>query len=581
MSSKLEDFKNLNYPLPEKNLAWQMTEAGVENFGKSGVPDELPMPIPADDEILTRVDAIGICFSDVKLITQGSSHPRITGRDLVKNPVIAGHEVSLTIVKVGSKWADKYKPGERYIVQADVYYKGVNLAYGYALPGGMQQYGIIGEEILNGDEGSYIIPVHDDTGYAEAALVEPWTCVVAAYRINPRKAIKANGVTLVVQVEDGDFSFDGAICKDGAPSTLILSGIKENVRSGICNLDCCTTNRVEIDLISPSDIEGLKEKYTNGKGFDDVIVFGTPSPEMVEELGKNLSVRAVMAILADKPVARPVQIDVGRVHYDYINYIGTNTSKISDAYIRNRSSELIPNGTAWFIGAAGPMGQMHVQRAALAKNGPKKILCTDVDNNRLEYLRSSVEEDAKKNGIEMVFINPMEAGNEAVEKAINELTGGKGFDDIVVLAPVVRLIEDAVKYLADDGLMNIFAGVPRGTIATMDISSTYINGSRFTGSSGSLASDMVDTLKYTESGELPTKNSLAAIGGIDAMADGVKAVKEARFPGKTVIFPHIHLPLTALTDLKDVLPEVYAKLKDGKFWTQEAEDELLNRKLEI
>ena len=92
---------------------------------------------------------------------------------------------------------------------------------------------------------------------------------------------------------------------------------------------------------------------------------------------------------------------------------------------------------------------------------------------------------------------------------------------------------------------------------------------------------MVDTLAYTESGELPTSSSLAAIGGIDAMADGVRAVKEMKFPGKTVIFPQIRLPLTALPDLNGVAPSVYAKLKDGKFWTKEAEEELLESRLEL
>jgi len=113
------------------------------------------------------------------------------------------------------------------------------------------------------------------------------------------------------------------------------------------------------------------------------------------------------------------------------------------------------------------------------------------------------------------------------------------------------------------------------------MSVTYLKGNRFVGSSGSRPQDMVDTLSYTESGDLPTRNSLAAIGGIDAMADGVKAVKAARFPGKTVIFPNIKMPLTALPDLQKAAPNVYAKLKDGKFWTKEAEEELLESKLYV
>ncbi len=140
----------------------------------------------------------------------------------MKDPVIPGHEVSITVVEAGDKWKEQYKPGDRFIVQADVYYKGVNLAYGYALPGGMQQYGIIGEPVLNGDEGSYLIPVKPNTGYAEAALVEPWTCVVAAYRIHPRRAVKPDGIMLIVGIEEGNYEIDGGLCANGAPKKIIL-----------------------------------------------------------------------------------------------------------------------------------------------------------------------------------------------------------------------------------------------------------------------------------------------------------------------------------------------------------------------
>jgi hypothetical protein len=47
-----------------------------------------------------------------------------------------------------------------------------------------------------------------------------------------------------------------------------------------------------------------------------------------------------------------------------------------------------------------------------------------------------------------------------------------------------------------------------------------------------------------------------------------------------VIFPQLHdLPLTMLADLKDILPGVYAKLKNGRGWTNEAEAELFRELL--
>lgn len=580
MSDALNRYKKLGYQLPEKNLAWMMYEAGVENFGKNGA-DVLPLVRPKHDEVLVRVDAIGICMSDVKLITQGPSHARITGRDLAKEPVIGGHEVSLTVVEAGDDWKSEYKPGDRFMVQADIYFKGRNLAYGYVLPGGMQQYGIVGEPVLNGDEGSYLIPVKAETGYAEAALVEPWTCVVASYRIHPRKTLKPGGIALIVATSGGKYTVDASICKDGPPARLIFAGVEEGELTEVGGCPGCDAEIIKIGKLTADAVKPLREERTGDRGFDDIIVLGTPDPELAEALGQSLTKNGVMAIAADKPMERKLQIDVGRVHYDYIDFIGTNSTHVSDAYERSRDSEMIAGGAAWFIGAAGPMGQMHVQRAVTMENGPSKILCTDVDNGRLDYLKSGVAEEAAKRGIEIVFLNPIKAGNEAQDKAIQQLTGGRGFDDVILCALIPALIEAAIPHLAPGGLLNIFAGIIKGTQAAIDLSVTYLNGNRFVGSSGSRPQDMLDTLAMTESGELPTRNSLAAIGGIDAMADGVKAVKEARFPGKTVIFPHIKLPLTALTDLDKVAPNVYAKLKDGKFWTQEAEDELLSSKLEL
>jgi hypothetical protein len=74
---------------------------------------------------------------------------------------------------------------------------------------------------------------------------------------------------------------------------------------------------------------------------------------------------------------------------------------------------------------------------------------------------------------------------------------------------------------------------------------------------------------------------VAAIGSLEAVRDGMQAVMDTSFPGKVVIYPHIkELPLTSLADLKDRLPSVYAKLKNGREWTNEAEDELLRLMLE-
>jgi DNA-binding transcriptional regulator YbjK len=87
-------------------------------------------------------------------------------------------------------------------------------------------------------------------------------------------------------------------------------------------------------------------------------------------------------------------------------------------------------------------------------------------------------------------------------------------------------------------------------------------------------------LGQAESGQLSPNRSVAAIGSLSAARDGLQAVLDTTYPGKVVIFPNIkEMPLTALADLKDRLPTVYAKLRDGREWTVEAEEEFLRQML--
>ena len=87
---------------------------------------------------------------------------------------------------------------------------------------------------------------------------------------------------------------------------------------------------------------------------------------------------------------------------------------------------------------------------------------------------------------------------------------------------------------------------------------------------------MQETVNRVTIGELSTNRSVAAVGSLNAARDGYQAVQDMVFPGKVVIYPQIKdFPLTALHNLKDKLPSVYALLRDGREWTNEAEAEFL------
>jgi threonine dehydrogenase-like Zn-dependent dehydrogenase len=219
------------------------------------------------------------------------------------------------------------------------------------------------------------------------------------------------------------------------------------------------------------------------------------------------------------------------------------------------------------------MGRMHVQRALQAHDGPGTILCTDVSDLRLDDLCMSFAAEAEGKGIEWNCLNPL--NKEAYEAGMARFQDS-GFDDIIVLAPVPLVIAEAATYLAPRGVMNVFAGVARGTMVDLDLSDAYLRDTRVIGHSASTIEDLRLMLTQAESGQLSPNRSVAAIGSLDAAREGLQAVQDTVFPGKVVIYPHIkEMPLTALLDLEGVLPSVYAQLKDGREWTIEAEEEFL------
>jgi threonine dehydrogenase-like Zn-dependent dehydrogenase len=585
MGDVLEVYKKVQYPLPKRMLVWPTYGAGLENLGRDGKPVEWDVPQPGPRELLVRHDANGLCFSDLKIIKAGGSHPRLYGRDLAADPIVQGHEVALTVVKVGEELQGQYHVGDRFIVQADVYYKGVNLAYGYMLVGGLAQYTVIGKEMLEGDEGVYLLPIPEGRGYAEAALIEPWACIECACVIHPRDRLKPGGVAWFVGAggADREYTLSRGLDEDSHPAKIIISalpsGLADFLRQRSEALDI---QLVELTIPAEAEIERLLAESADGKGLDDIVILGAERPEIVEWASQKLLARdGIVNVVATKPLPRLVSVDVGRIHYDHLNHVGTSGADIAAAYY-TEVSELKAGSVVWFMGAAGPMGQMYTQRAVTMKDGPRRVVASDLLSERLEQLKQRVGPQAAANNTELIYLNPKELEPEEYRQRLMEATAGRGFDTIIVLAPVAAAVEEAQPFLADGGLLNIFAGLPRGTIADLDVSGVYLKGHRFLGSSGSTIADMRRTLLKVTDDELITNRSLAAIGGVHAVRDGMEAMLEGRFPGKIVIYPHItDLPLTSLEELGEVLPTVAAKLEDGQFWTREAEEELLRIKLDL
>ena len=616
--------------LPTTHLRWNLYGAGLENLGRDGKPERLPVPQPAQNEILARIDAVGICFSDLKILRLGEVHPKID-RDLRKHPAVMGHEICCTVVQVGEALRGRFHVGERYIVQADVYVNGRVQAVGYALDGGYSQYTVFGEPVLNGDAGCYLLRCPDHVSDAEAALVEPWACVVASYRIQPRPTPLPNGRWLVILphapmvryrcgglealsvgnsgitpslrfpllaggTELGSSSPGGGNPRGegNLPSTRFPSRSGGNLKEGGQGVAILITDsrgnplteafeqaahalgmalhRIETPadaLYDPAQMRALRDTYAPD-GFTDILIFGDPTPEVLEAAQDALCYGGALSFTCHRAMP-PVPVDVGRLHYDRLLVMGTSSWDITDAYRHTRDTALRKGDRLLLFGAGGAMGQMQLFYALTRPEPPAQVVVVDRHPERLEPLREMGVPLAQQAGIDLQFYCNADADPDAQQAHLRALCP-HGYDHIMLLASSAEAVALTYPLLTDGGVLNLFAGIPKGQKAPLDLTPLASRHMRIVGSSGSTMDDIAECLRLVAEGALPARKVIGAIAGLNALPEALQAVQSHRYPGKVVVFPQLpDLPLMGLTELHDRLPEVAAHLEAGRYWTRDAE----------
>lgn len=519
--------------------------------GKLALNTAKPVPKPAAHEILLKVQAVGLCFSDLKLLKQFDGHPRkgevLQGlestvlteiQSYVPNgkPTVPGHEVVVEVAAIGSA-VKHHKPGERYLVQADwrdLPTSGSNAAFGYNFEGGLQEYVIVDERIVVSKTGErFLLPIGaTDKGAAALALVEPWACVEDSYVNRERASIKAGGRLLVVGAHDRA-ALQRCFAKEGAPA--------------------------EIVAIAPEQAAAQKDA-----SFDDIVYFGADKA-VIEALNDKLAAKGTINIvLGGRKIGAPVNVGVGRVHYGLTRWIGTTGADPAESYkVVPATGEIRAKDRILILGAAGPMGQMHVIRDIVSGLPGVSVVGTDFDDSRIESLRQKVEGLAKKAGVPVDLVNPQKT----------PVTGK--FSYFALMAPVAQLVAQCIQDATDNAIINIFAGIPAPVKHELDLDAYIAKKCFMFGTSGSTTEDMSIVLSKVKSGALDTLTSVDAVSGMAGAQAGIDAVENRTLAGKIIVYPQLHaLPLTPLKDLAAQYPTVAAKLVDGK-WTKAAEEELL------
>ncbi|MGX8700793.1 zinc-binding dehydrogenase [Caproiciproducens sp.] len=293
-------------------------------------------------------------------------------------------------------------------------------------------------------------------------------------------------------------------------------------------------------------------------------------PHEVMELGCLLEYRGKAYYEAS--LAEPMSCSIGAFHACYHTKMG----------VYHHEMGIKEGGSLALLAGAGPMGLGALTYALHSDRRPSTVTVTDINEDRLTRARALFSAgEAKRDGIELHFVNTSDMENPAVE--LKKLAGG-GYDDVFAYAPVPSVVELASAVLGRDGCLNFFAGPTDSNFsAKMNFYDVHYNSTHVMGTTGGNTADMLESLELTAAGRINPAVMVTHIGGLDSA--GETTLNLPKIPGgKKVIYTHIEMPLTAISDFREKgkEDERFAVLADiveanNGLWCGKAEEYLLRK----
>ena len=268
-------------------------------------------------------------------------------------------------------------------------------------------------------------------------------------------------------------------------------------------------------------------------------------------------------------LSEPLSCVIGAMHACYHTTPGSYEHQM----------EIKDGGKLALLAGVGPMGLACINYVLHREDRkPSLFVVTDIDQTRLDRAASLyTAEFAKSRGIELKYVNT--GAVEDPVATLREISGGDGYDEVVVMAPVPAVVEQADDILAFDGCLNFFSGPSKAPFkAPFNFYNVHYASTHVVGTSGGNTEDMKEALMLMGKGMDPA-GLVTHIGGLNAVID--TTLNLTSIPGgKKLIYTHIDMPLTAIADFGKVGKPVFDELDrickaHNGLWCVEAEKYLL------
>lgn len=292
-------------------------------------------------------------------------------------------------------------------------------------------------------------------------------------------------------------------------------------------------------------------------------------PPEVMELGCLLEYKG--RAYYEASLAEPMSCSIGAFHAAYHTKMG----------VYHHEMGIREGGKLAIFAGAGPMGLGALTYALHCDRRPGMIVVTDINQERLDRAKHLFPiEEAAAEGIELYFVNTADMDDPAA--SLREISGGDGFDDVFCYAPIASVVELSSAVLGRDGCLNFFAGpTDKQFSAKMNFYDVHYNSTHVMGTTGGNTEDMIESLRLTAEKRIDPAVMVTHIGGLDSAAE--TTLNLPKIPGgKKLIYTHLNMPLTALSELRDKGKDDprFAALADivdahKGLWCPEAEEYLL------
>lgn len=220
--------------------------------------EERPRPTIGPGELLMRVEASGVCGSDV-----------MEWYRVRRAPLVLGHEVAGEVVAVGDG-VTAFAPGDRICTthhvpcgacrycETDRHSVCETLRTTSFDPGGFAEY--IRLPALNVARGTFVLP--DDVSYEEGSFVEPLACTVRAQRLARMErgqsvAVLGSGISGVLQMQ---------LAKANGAGTVVATDLSD------WRLARARGFGADVILRADDDVPARIREATDGRGAELVIV---------------------------------------------------------------------------------------------------------------------------------------------------------------------------------------------------------------------------------------------------------------------------------------------------------------------